>query len=40
VIHVSGGDDLQVGEFAWVTVDRHDDHDLYGRLVGKNLSIG
>ncbi len=28
-----------VGEFAWVKVERHDDHDLHGSVVGDNLSL-
>ncbi len=28
-----------VGEFAWVRVERHDDHDLYGSVVGDNLNL-
>jgi len=28
-----------VGDFAWVRIHRHDDHDLYGELVGQSLAL-
>jgi ribosomal protein S12 methylthiotransferase len=31
---------LRQGEFAWVKIERHDDHDLFGRSVGDNLQLG
>ena len=43
VVHISEAADLgslHQGEFAWVKIERHDDHDLFGRLVGDNLQLG
>ncbi len=31
--------DVVTGEFAWVHIEGHDDHDLYGHLIGKNVSL-
>lgn len=31
--------DVVAGEFAWVHIEGHDDHDLYGHLIGKNVSL-
>ena len=39
VVHIEGGESLELGDFAWVEITKHDDHDLYGRLVGRGLQI-
>jgi len=39
VVYIDGGDELQPGDFAWVRIERHDDHDLYGHLLGKQVQL-
>ena len=39
VVYVAEGHGLQPGDFAWVQIDRHDDHDLYGSSLGKTTQI-
>ncbi len=40
VVHVAQAEGLSPGDFAWVNIERHDDHDLYASLLGKNAQIG
>ncbi len=39
VVHVRADTAVPVGEFAWVAVEDHDDHDLVGKLAGQPLSL-
>ncbi len=39
VVYIDEGSGLQPGDFAWVRIDRHDDHDLYGTSLGKTAQI-
>jgi len=34
-----GGRELHPGDMAWVNIERHDEHDLYGRLQGRATQI-
>ena len=38
-VYIEGGGELKAGEFAWVDIHRHDDHDLFGSLVGKATQL-
>ncbi len=39
VVHVRDAGHLQVGDFAWVTIDDSDSHDLYATALGQPLAI-
>ncbi len=38
VVHLEG-DEGRVGEFAWAEITAHDEHDLFGRVVGHGLNV-
>ena len=40
VVHLQPNAQLRQGEFAWVEIEGHDDHDLYAHLVGTGVQIG
>lgn len=39
VVYIEQAQELKPGDFAWVHIDRHDDHDLYARSLGKSTEI-
>jgi len=39
VVYIDAAQDLEPGDFAWVRVERHDDHDLYASSLGKSTEI-
>ena len=41
LVHVTGDKQaaVQAGEFAWVQIDRADDHDLYGHFTGRAVQL-
>ena len=39
VVHINNGAELAAGEFAWVRIERHDEHDLYGHCVGRSVDV-
>ncbi len=38
VVHLDAGE-ADVGEFVWATITDHDEHDLFGRVVGRGLNV-
>ena len=39
MVHVTGTQHAQVGEFGWVEIEGHDEHDLFGKWLGNEVLI-